>query len=381
MPFSTDFASTMLTSEVTNAWSVSGDTLNSADLASSLFAASLFPYLAFLWYLARPETQTPKGVNLGFRFLLVFVFLTIPAGIYAKVQYSDILANIDWLHGGAESMLTLTNFLIIYGFRATRPRPTAANESTTSLTDNVWVQATVAASAALVILSFVVNSHPEPGNALSIPTWMVHTSSLLEWLYAMKLAWEHAEVSGNPRWKNLTWAMIPSHTSGICACTYHLFYNAKVLTWIVNLQAGLTCTGNAALALAAYRIYAYGKERATTGTAGTAAMIDASVIPLSTSLSSSSSIDTSIDAAAAGANESSSSSLARELEESDREFNTDMFLKVALSTKILTYPLLSITHTSAQSITNSPSQSFTHTSQSITHPNVVVVSRGDGEIR
>ena len=371
----------MLTSEVTNAWSVSGDTLNSADLASSLFAASLFPYLAFLWYLARPETQTPKGVNLGFRFLLVFVFLTIPAGIYAKVQYSDILANIDWLHGGAESMLTLTNFLIIYGFRATRPRPTAANESTTSLTDNVWVQATVAASAALVILSFVVNSHPEPGNALSIPTWMVHTSSLLEWLYAMKLAWEHAEVSGNPRWKNLTWAMIPSHTSGICACTYHLFYNAKVLTWIVNLQAGLTCTGNAALALAAYRIYAYGKERSTTCTAGTAAMIDASVIPLSTSLSSSSSIDTSIDAAAAGANESSSSSLARELEESDREFNTDMFLKVALSTKILTYPLLSITHTSAQSITNSPSQSFTHTSQSITHPNVVVVSRGDGEIR
>ena len=335
MPFPTDFASSMLTSEVTNAWSVSGETLNSADVASSLFAASLFPYLAFLWYLARPETQTPKGVNLGFRFLLVFVFLTIPAGIYAKVQYSDILANIDWLHGGAESMLTLTNFLIIYGFRATRPRPTTASEST-SLTDNVWVQATVAASAALVIASFVINSHPEPGNALSIPTWMVHTSSLLEWLYAMKLAWEHAELSGNPRWKNLTWAMIPSHTSGICACTYHLFYNAKMLTWIVNLQAGLTCTGNAALALAAYRIYAYGKEHASatatagTASAGTTAMIDVSVPPLSTIKSSvdSSSTDTSIDSTATGTNESGSSSIARELEESDREFNTDMFLKV-----------------------------------------------------
>ena len=315
MPFPTaDFASTMLTSEVTNAWSVSGETLNSADVASSLFAASLFPYLAFLWFLARPESQTPKGVNLGFRFLLVFVFLTIPAGIYAKVQYSDILANIDWLHGGAESMLTLTNFLIIYGFRATRPRPTATTNESTSLTDNVWVQATVAASAALVLASFVVNSHPEPGNALSIPTWMVHTSSLLEWLYAMKLAWEHAELSGNPRWKNLTWAMIPSHTSGICACTYHLFYNAKVLTWIVNLQAGLTCVGNAALALAAYRIYAYGKESAmTTGTdTGTTATMD-----VSSGYSSSSETSDSVN-----------SGLARELEESDREFNTDMFLKV-----------------------------------------------------
>lgn len=32
--------------------------------------------------------------------------------------------------------------------------------------------------------------------------------------------------------------------SGICACTYHLFYNAPSLNLLVTLQAALTCFGN-----------------------------------------------------------------------------------------------------------------------------------------
>jgi hypothetical protein len=36
-----------------NAWSVNGPDLNSADLAANLFASSLFPYLALLFFLAR----------------------------------------------------------------------------------------------------------------------------------------------------------------------------------------------------------------------------------------------------------------------------------------------------------------------------------------
>lgn len=313
LPFP-EFSTTMLTSDIANAWSVSGDTLNSADVASNLFASSLFPYLGFLWFLSRPETNTPKGVNFGFRFLLVFVFLTIPAGIYAKVAYSDILANIDWLHGGAESFLTMTNFFIIYGFRADRPKPEDANQAITS---NIWTQATLVASAALVVASFVVNSHPEPGNALSLPTWIIHSSSLLEWLYAMKLVWEHAEVSGNPRWKNLTWAMIPSHTSGICACTYHLFYNAKALTWIVNLQAFLTCAGNAALAVAAYRIYAYGKEQGASGLITAASAIEGQGVD---------------------GQDASPTALSQPLlEESDAAFNTDMLLKSLLVAVVVKY--------------------------------------------
>ena len=256
-------SSSLIVSAITNAWSVSGETLNSADFASTLFAASLFPYLAFLWFLSRPETRTPVGVNQGFQFLLVFVFLTIPAGIYAKTQYHDILANIDYLHGGAESMLTVTNLLIIFGFRATRPEPIedplVVNDTiSTSLKTQGAIAISVGAVYAAAIL--FVACHPDPVNSLSIPTWVVHSSSLLEWLYAMKLAWEHADFSSNPKWRNLTWAMIPSHTSGICACTYHLFYNTPLLSWIVSLQAGLTVAGNTALALAAYQIYSYGKE-------------------------------------------------------------------------------------------------------------------------
>lgn len=79
-----------------NAWSVNGATLGSADLASTIFASSLFPYLVLLFFLSRPETKAPRLGNFGFQFLLVFVAATIPAGIYAKVAYGDILANIDW---------------------------------------------------------------------------------------------------------------------------------------------------------------------------------------------------------------------------------------------------------------------------------------------
>jgi hypothetical protein len=48
---------------------------------------------------------------------LVFVAVTIPAGIYAKVQYGEQLANVDWLHGSAEAFLTLANILLVLGFR------------------------------------------------------------------------------------------------------------------------------------------------------------------------------------------------------------------------------------------------------------------------
>ncbi len=43
--------------------------------------------------------------------------VTIPAGIYAKVHYGETLANVDWLHGSAEVFLTLSNILVVLGFR------------------------------------------------------------------------------------------------------------------------------------------------------------------------------------------------------------------------------------------------------------------------
>ena len=82
----------------------------------TLFGLSLFPYLAFLWY-ATKSGQFPKLGLWGFYGTLVFVAITIPAGIYAQIQYHDVLANVDWLHGAAESFLTMTNILLVIGFK------------------------------------------------------------------------------------------------------------------------------------------------------------------------------------------------------------------------------------------------------------------------
>ncbi len=82
----------------------------------NLFAISLFPYLGFLWFLTR-SGKTPRLALVGFYMTLVFVAVTIPAGIYAQSHYGKALANVDWLHGSAEVFLTLANILIVLGFR------------------------------------------------------------------------------------------------------------------------------------------------------------------------------------------------------------------------------------------------------------------------
>ena len=81
----------------------------------NLFAISLFPYLGFLWFLRR-SPKTPKIALWGFYFLLVFVFVTIPAGIYAEIHFHEQLANVDWLHGSAEIFLSISNLLVVFGF-------------------------------------------------------------------------------------------------------------------------------------------------------------------------------------------------------------------------------------------------------------------------
>ncbi len=82
----------------------------------TLFILSLFPYLGFLWFLTRSQ-QAPRLALIGFYFTLLFVGVTIPAGIYTKLVYGTSLSNVDWLHGTAESFLTLANTLVVLGFR------------------------------------------------------------------------------------------------------------------------------------------------------------------------------------------------------------------------------------------------------------------------
>jgi hypothetical protein len=199
---------TSLTISSVNAWSVSGSTLGATDVASCLFAVSLLPYLSFLYFLSRPQTETPRLGFFGFAFLLVFVFATIPAGIYAKTAYHDILANVDWLHGTAESLLTMTNLIIIAGFR----KPTLSlrqisKKITPNLSDSAIAEGSDKISPVFLLIALIlffvevsthtnsfISFHPEPANALSLPTWAIHSSSLFEWLAAVQIIWDYAVV-------------------------------------------------------------------------------------------------------------------------------------------------------------------------------------------
>ena len=42
--------------------------------------------------------------------------ITIVAAVIAQVRFGDQLANVDPLHGGAESFLTISNLLVLLGF-------------------------------------------------------------------------------------------------------------------------------------------------------------------------------------------------------------------------------------------------------------------------
>ena len=83
------------------------------DLAPLFFQASLLPYLLFLYFLSCRGNRIPSLANFGFQFVLAFVVATIVTGVLAKNVFGLSLANVDWLHGSAESLLTIANILIV----------------------------------------------------------------------------------------------------------------------------------------------------------------------------------------------------------------------------------------------------------------------------
>lgn len=92
-------------------------------------------------------------------------------------------------------------------------------------------------------------------HALSIPTWMIHISSVIEWIVAIALIWRYGEITGDRVWWGLSFAMLPALISAMCACTWHFFDNPDSLSWLVSLQAAMTVLGNITLCLAAWWIW------------------------------------------------------------------------------------------------------------------------------
>jgi hypothetical protein len=152
-----------------------------------------------------------------------------------KGTYSSSLADVDWLHGGAEALLTTSNLFLGFGLASTLN--SGRMEEADASMESTRVQRYAAGVLALAVFgsafagpqlgleahspflfgagalpdSLLAASplplHAEPVNALSIPTWAIHFSSVFEYLFAMGMVWQMATLSGNERWKGLTWGM------------------------------------------------------------------------------------------------------------------------------------------------------------------------------
>ncbi len=82
---------------------------------TSLFAVSIIPYAIFLFYLYKIKSVN-NFVKIGFSLTVLFVFITIVMSIFALNFYDKTLVEVDFLHGSAEFFLTLSDFVILYGF-------------------------------------------------------------------------------------------------------------------------------------------------------------------------------------------------------------------------------------------------------------------------
>ena len=80
-----------------------------------LFAASIIPYALFLFYLYKIKFIN-KTVKTGFSLTVLFVFITILMSIFSLNFYGKTLVEVDFLHGTAELFLTLSDFVILFGF-------------------------------------------------------------------------------------------------------------------------------------------------------------------------------------------------------------------------------------------------------------------------
>ncbi|CAK9173129.1 unnamed protein product [Ilex paraguariensis] len=139
---------------------------------------------------------------------------------------------------------------IIYGFYQNQ-------KAMASLLGAGFAMTIIGGSASAAELPLVGSSlqFNEPSNALSLPTWAIHVSSVVEWVTAMALVWQYGEKAGYESWKGLSWGMVPLLGGALCACTWHFFYNSESLEVLVALQAALTVIGNITICIAAFRIY------------------------------------------------------------------------------------------------------------------------------
>ena len=90
---------------------------------------------------------------------------------------------------------------------------------------------------------------------LSFGTWLIHITSVIEWIYAIFII---KRISNYRKFDNYYWlslAMIPNLIGAMCAITWHIYDNQIALYGLVTLQGIFTLIGNSTLAIATIVIY------------------------------------------------------------------------------------------------------------------------------
>jgi len=94
---------------------------------------------------------------------------------------------------------------------------------------------------------------------LSLFTWVIHISSVLEWITAIFII---SQISVYKKYNSFYWfglSMIPNLIGAMCAITWHIYDNPPELYGLVTLQGIFTTLGNTTLAIAS--IYVYMKSK------------------------------------------------------------------------------------------------------------------------
>ena len=90
---------------------------------------------------------------------------------------------------------------------------------------------------------------------LSFATWVIHISSVLEWIVAIFVI---NHISYYRNYSYFFWfglAMIPNLIGAMCAITWHIYDNPIELYGLVTFQGIFTTLGNSTLAAASYYLY------------------------------------------------------------------------------------------------------------------------------
>ncbi len=95
---------------------------------------------------------------------------------------------------------------------------------------------------------------------LSFSTWLIHISSVLEWVVAIFVINKISQFSSYKSFFWLSLAMIPNLIGAMCAITWHIYDNQTELYGLVSLQGLFTLFGNTTLAIASIHIYKMTKK-------------------------------------------------------------------------------------------------------------------------